>query len=282
MANTKAATETKPGGAKSAKRRESNGTAARNPRNGGSSPPKPERVRLPVLEPAAARPVPSAIRGRNRAPGGDLHLRFKFASLLRLSDNLVRKAVTVYDRLFLLEEGDQAEIYLELGRQLVRDGKPQDAIEAFRKASSVKPEQSAPLVELGLLHASRGALEAAAQAFQKAKGLGQPSYKLHMSLADVLTQQAKYEEAVEELENALRLRKDIAEIPYRLGVALSRTGRCEEAIDAFELAIEIAPQEVAYHQSLGFALESVSRRPEAVECFKRALELEHAAGIEAE
>jgi tetratricopeptide (TPR) repeat protein len=283
MTNTKAAVHEKNGNnAKGTKRREGNGATPANGRKGEASADKAMKVRLPVVGVGAGKAAPSVMRPRNRAPGGDLQMRFKFASVVRLADNLVRKAVTTYDRTFLLPDDDQADIYLDLGRRLLHDGKVSEALEAFRKASTVRPDDPAPLFELGMLQARRGALEAAMQALEKARALGQSSYKLHMTLAEVFTRQEKHDQAIEELENALRLRKDIPEIPYRLGVSLSRAGRCEEAIDAFELAIDLAPHDVSYHQSLGFALESATRRSEAVECFKRALELEHAAGMEAE
>ena len=236
---------------------------------------KVQRIYLPVLENRESTSARMAGRPRQGEVRGELRYRYRFASLLRLSDNLVRKAVSAYDRLFMLESQDEAEIYLDMGREFANDGKLPEALEALRKAAAIKPDDPTLLIEQGALHLRRSAWEAAVQVLQKAKGVGQPSYKTHLYLAEALSQQDKHEAAIEELEGALRLRKDIADIPYRLGVALSRVDRHEEAIDAFELAIELAPQSVAYYQSLGFALESASRRGEAVQCFKRALELEH-------
>ena len=44
--------------------------------------------------------------------------RFHFAALLRVSDNLVSRAVGAYDRMFGLDERDESEIHFEFGKKL--------------------------------------------------------------------------------------------------------------------------------------------------------------------
>ncbi|MDH5674060.1 MAG: tetratricopeptide repeat protein [Myxococcales bacterium] len=241
---------------------------------------KQERVRLPLIEetdrPSARPPTPV----RRRASGGEVPFRYRFASLLRLSDNLVRKAVAAYDHIFHLDNDDQGEIYLEMGLELLRDGKYPEAMQALRKAAAMRPRDATPLVELGAIHVRRKAPEAAVQVLDRAKELSDSDYRIHKLLADALCQLGKHDEAVAELEDALRLRPDVGEISYTLGLTLGRLERHDEAVDAFEIAIEAEPDNVLYYQSMGFALESAERRDEAVRCFKRALELEH-RGIDA-
>jgi tetratricopeptide (TPR) repeat protein len=196
------------------------------------------------------------------------------ASLLRLSENLVNRAVGAYDKLFALEPRDQSEIYVQMGRELAQRGNLNEALEALRKASELFPRDVEALIEIGVVHLMRQAPLAAVQALEQAKSLGTPGYRLHKTLADALFALEKYEEALPELESALRLQPGVPEHYYQLGTTLDRLGRFEEAVKAFEVAIQLGPNEVAYHQSLGFTLESMGRRSQAIKCFKRALELE--------
>jgi tetratricopeptide (TPR) repeat protein len=234
--------------------------------------PRSRKVATPSARQTSA--PPSAKRSTNGNGSGETKLRFQMASLLRLSENLVNRAVGAYDRLFALDPRDQCEIYLQMGKELAHRGNLADALEALRKALELCPQQLETHVEIGLIHLERGAPQAAVQAFEQAKQLGAPSQRLHKALADALIALERYDEALPELESALRLEPDVADHYYQLGTALDRLGRYPDAVKAFQVAIQLAPNEVPYHQSLGFTYESMGKRTEAIRCFKRALELE--------
>jgi tetratricopeptide (TPR) repeat protein len=207
--------------------------------------------------------------------GGGDDLRYHLASLVRMSDNIVAKAVQVYDRLFALDARDQAEIHLHLGADLAKDGNVRGAIAALRKAAQLRPEDGEICLQLGQLYLERRkAPEAALQEFDKASELGIESAKLHLLKAEALSSLERNTEAITELERALELDPGSAEASYLLGVALDASGDFKRAADAFRYAIGIEPNEIAYHQSLGLTLESAGKRREAIRCFKRALELE--------
>jgi tetratricopeptide (TPR) repeat protein len=225
----------------------------------------------PPVEPALS---PATTSESSIAPSGDAQWRFLVASLLRVSDNLMNRVLRIYDGLFALDRRDQADIYLQMGKELSQRGRLEDAVETLRKALELKPDEPLALLEIGSVHLRRGAPQAALEALEKARSLGQPSYRLHTLLVETLTRQDRNEEALAELECALKIRPRSAENHYRLGVVLDRLGRFEEAVGAFEKAIELAPDQVVYYQTLGFTLESMGRRRAAITCFKRALELE--------
>jgi len=234
----------------------------------------PRRPEAVVSRPPVARaPAPGADQ-RQEASSGETRLRFQLASLARISDNLVTRAVRAYDRLFALDRTDQAEVYLDMGKDLVQRGKYEQALEVLRKAARLRPDSTEALLEIGLLHLRQQAPEAAVRALEQAKERGGPSYELHRGLGEALIMLGKYPEALKEIEAGLTLKPNVADDHYRLAVALDRVGRYEDAIRAFGRAIELAPHEVLYHQSLGFTLESAGRRRDAIKCFKRALELE--------
>ncbi len=206
--------------------------------------------------------------------------RFYVASLMRVSDNLVSRAVNAYDRTFALDKREQSEIYLEIGKKLASEEKLDDALRALRRVIHARPDHAEALFEIGLLHIRRGVPRAAIEMFERAKAAGMKTVKLHLLLADVLGREDRLPEALREIDAATAMKPDVADTHYRRGVLLDRMERHDEAIESFEEAIRLSPSEVRYHQSLGFALETAGRRGAAIKCFKRALELERQRELE--
>jgi tetratricopeptide (TPR) repeat protein len=218
-------------------------------------------------------PEMPAPRAAARADG-ESRLRFQMASLLRLSENLLSRAVSAYDRLLSLDPRDQSEIYGTMASELSSRGNLPEALVALRKAQELSPDDPEIALEIGLLQLKRQAPEAALLSFEQAKRQGASGSRVHEAVADALILLERYEEAVVALRAALAGAGGGADTHYRLGMALDRLGRYSEAVDAFRSALELRPADVAFHQSLGFTLESMGRRDEALRCFKRALELE--------
>jgi tetratricopeptide (TPR) repeat protein len=208
--------------------------------------------------------------------------RFHLATLTRISDNLVTRAVQAYDRMFGLDDGEAGEIYFELGKKWVGEERFGEAIAALRKVLRTKPNHPEALFELGTLHLRQGAPLAAIAMLQRAKAAGHADHKLHMLLADALCREERFEEALTEFDCALSMKPELAETHYQRGLLLDRLERHAEALASFEEAVRLAPKNIRYHQSLGFTLETMGRRTEAVQCFKRALEVERSRELATE
>jgi Flp pilus assembly protein TadD len=211
---------------------------------------------------------------KRRAVSGSTQMRLSVATWLRMSDSIVSKAVSAYDKLFSLDPRDEAEIYTDIGSELGASGRPEEALASLERAVGLRPDDEQVWFELGMVHLRMGASEAAKTAFEKARALGAEGFDLALRLSEALTDLDRHEEAVKELQKAVNLDPHAAEAFYRLGVELDRINRHEEAVTAFRKAIELAPREHAYYQSLGFTLDTLGQRDEAVDCFKRAVDLQ--------
>jgi tetratricopeptide (TPR) repeat protein len=207
--------------------------------------------------------------------------RFQLAALVRVSDNLVSRAVDAYDRLFGLDEEGKSELHLELGKKLADEERLDEAVRVLRSVIRVVPDHPEALFELGKVQLRRGASRAAVEAFEKAAVAGVESTELRLLSADALLREEKHDEALRQTDAALELEPESAEIHFRRATVLDRMDRYPEAVEAFERAIRLEPREVRYHQSLGFTLESMGRRGDAIRCFKRALEVERARDADA-
>ena len=204
--------------------------------------------------------------------------RFRLASLLRLPDAIVARAVSAYERVFTLDRHEEADIYLKIGTDFAQSRRSEDAVVALKKALEIQPNDAAAWFQLGMAHLGQQAMGASVEAFEKSKSLGNDAFELHFHLAEALADSDRHDDAIRELELAIGQKPDHAEAFYRLGTGLDRVKRYEDAVKAFQRAIELSPRDAAYHQSLGFTLDTMGRRDEAVEHFKRALLLERRAG----
>jgi tetratricopeptide (TPR) repeat protein len=204
-------------------------------------------------------------------------VRFSLATFLRVTDNFIASLVALYDKVFALDQKDEGKLYLEMGRDLAQDGRTDEALGAFRKATRLQPEDAHGWIEIGKLHLSRHAPEAAIKALRTALELDASNAQVHAELAEALTQQEKHEEAIIELERAVAVDPESSECWYRIGLLRDKCGNFSEAVDAFGKAVELAPEKVGYRQRLGFSLESLGRREDAIQCFKLALEMETSA-----
>jgi tetratricopeptide (TPR) repeat protein len=208
--------------------------------------------------------------------------RFQIATLTRISDNIVARAVQAYDRIFGLDEREEVEIYLDVGRKLAEEERFDDAIAALRKVLRTEPSHPEALFELGGLHLKQGAPLAAIALLRQAKEAGISERKLHLMLADALCRDEKYKEALAELDIAVAMKPQVADTHYRRALLLDRLEQYAEAVEALKKAIELAPREIKYHHRLGFTLETLGRRPEAIQCFKRALDVERTRELKIE
>ena len=106
---------------------------------------------------------------------------------------------------------------MQLGISLLRQGKPDEAVEKFRDVLAINPKSAIAYNNIGVARA--------AQANQGNGG----------------TDQAKLEQAIAEYQRAIELRPDWAMAHYNLGVAVEKLGDFSGAIAHFEKAIALRP-----------------------------------------
>src|SRR5262245_22252799 len=72
---------------------------------------------------------------------------FHISALMRISDNIVTRAVNAYDRLFGLDERDEGEIHFEFGKRLADEERLDEAVGALRKVLRTRPDHVDGLFE---------------------------------------------------------------------------------------------------------------------------------------
>jgi tetratricopeptide (TPR) repeat protein/Tol biopolymer transport system component len=151
---------------------------------------------------------------------------------------------------------DDSRIQANLGAELEKAGRYQEAILCYRKAlklnplySYVHPAMASDLVKVGRLDEALTQYELGLKDF--------PTWpSLLNSYGNLLAKTGRLDDGIVQFNKAIVQKPDYAEAYNNLGIALTRKGRSEEAIAQLTKAIEIDPNYAEAHNSLGVALMS--------------------------
>ena len=152
-------------------------------------------------------------------------------------------------------------------------GKLEEAIEAYTRALSIKPDYAEASYNMGIALKEQGKLEEAIEVFNKAISIKPDYADAYNNLGNVLREQGKLEESIKAYTKALSIKPDYAEAYNNMGIALKGSCRFEDALAAFERAINITPKNPTLYNNMGNALKEQRKVVEAIEAYNRALSI---------
>ena len=162
-----------------------------------------------------------------------------------------------------------------MGASAAQIGKLDDAILAFQKAISIKPDYAEAYNNMGATLQDQGKLNEAVGAYKKAISIKPDYADASYNLGNALRDQGKLEEAIEAYKKALSIKHDYAEVYNNLGLSLYDQGKLEEAIEAYKKALSIKPDFTEAYNNLGLSLTAQGKLNEAIEAYKKALSVKH-------
>lgn len=145
----------------------------------------------------------------------------------------------------------------QIGIRLARTGKPAEALEAYRTAARLAPEEGMAWHGIGAALVKLGRPAESVEAFRTALERMPNSPVTHYNLGAVYGRLGDDAAALAEFRRAVEI--DPYEPSFRsdLGVALARTGRTEEAIAEFRRVLERHPE----HPGARRGLQALGARP---------------------
>jgi Flp pilus assembly protein TadD len=210
------------------------------------------------------------------------------------AENFLRAATTLKPTDHV-EEG-QARAWLALAH-LLEKTKPDEAFQAYRKASELTPKDPEPHLSAGLLHERQKefadaeaeykqvlaldphSTEAAiglTNIYMKSNRLGdaEPLLRklaaerpddvaIHLQLARVLNVEGKKDDAIAELQTALKLAPNDSDAQRELVDLLAGSGKNDQAEAVYRSLIATNPNDAELHRGLGQALLRQKKFPEA-------------------
>ncbi|HCK92871.1 MAG TPA: hypothetical protein DHW71_07790, partial [Gammaproteobacteria bacterium] len=150
-----------------------------------------------------------------------------------------------------------ADAYYNMGVALKERGKLQEAIEAYNKALSIKPDYADAYYNMGNTLKKRGKLKEAIEAYKKALAIKPDNADAYYNMGNTLKKRGKLKEAIEAYKRALAIKPDNADAyTYNnMGIALKERGKLKEAIEAYKRALAIKPDYAGAYINMGNALK---------------------------
>jgi tetratricopeptide (TPR) repeat protein len=131
---------------------------------------------------------------------------------------------------------DLATLYWRAGDLLTKDGRPDAAVEVFRKGLDVQPDHADIWYSIGLAQHDKGDLAAAGVAFTKALALRPNDARTMLGLAINLIDQGKLVDADAMLDRVEKVDPRETQVWFRRAEIQMQRGRYTEAIATFEKA----------------------------------------------
>jgi Flp pilus assembly protein TadD len=215
------------------------------------------------------------------------------------------RAATTLKPTAQVEEG-QARAWLALAH-LLEDKKPQDALQAYGKASELMPKDPEPHLSAGQLHERQKEFSDAEAQYKQAIALDthsndavigltniymksgrladaepllrrladeQPNdATIHLQLGRVLEAEGKKDGATAELQIALKLAPADTDVQREIADLYSGAGKNDLAEGAYRTLVAAQPNDAELHRGLGHALLLQKKFPEAQQEFLVALRL---------
>ncbi len=204
-----------------------------------------------------------------------------------------------------IEEG-QARAWLALAH-LLESTKPDDALQAYRKASELTPKDPEPHLSAGLLHERQKDFSDAEAEYKQVLTLDPKSTEaaigltniymksgrlgdaepllsrlaaersddagIHLQLGRVLVAEGKKDDAIAELQTALKLAPSDSDAQRELAELYSSAGKNDLAESAYRALVAAQPKDPEMHRGLGHALLLQKKFPEAEQEFLVAVRL---------
>ena len=150
-------------------------------------------------------------------------------------------------------------------------GKLNEAMEAYTKAISIKPDYAEAYLNMGIVLKEQRKLNEAMEAYTKAISIKPDFAEAYNSMGNTLKEQGKLKEAIKAYNKALSIKPDYAEAYYNMGVTLQDLGKLEEAIKAYNKALSIKPGYAEAYNNMGVTLQEQGKLEEATEAYTKAL-----------
>ena len=167
-----------------------------------------------------------------------------------------------------------ASFYIERGSAAVDSGRYQQALEHFREALALVPQEPIVHNNIGVAFFKMGELDSAIAAYQEALRL-QPTYaSCYVNLAAAYREAGNPAFALSAVQRALELDPLLSDGYILLASIYQDSGRLDDGIALYRKALQHNPDDALLHLNLGAQLFTRGLINEAIEEFERVLVLE--------
>lgn len=172
--------------------------------------------------------------------------------------------------------------WLNLGKELARQGRHSEAIATIKHAAEIQPSDADSHNDTGWHLIDLGYVEEAVPSLQSALQLAPTHAEAHKNLGNAQRKLGRIDLALSHYRHALELAPNSTEAQVNVGSALAESGRFVEALPYFEAALRVAPDYVPAYVNLGIAQGLQRNWPAAIAALEKAATLKPAhPGVQA-
>jgi tetratricopeptide (TPR) repeat protein len=166
---------------------------------------------------------------------------------------------------------EQSKDRNNLGKALLQQGRFMEAMEEFQAALKISPNDPVAENNIGAAYLEKGDLDNAIDYLRKAVDDGPRNADAYINFGNALLKKHDFDAAVAAYSRTLDLPFDHAESHYSIANALRQKGENGDAILNYKLAIQLRPDYVDAHNNLANALRQQGRTEEAIQEYEAAL-----------
>ena len=139
----------------------------------------------------------------------------------------------------IVPQPKQSVIYQGQANQLYQEGKLDEAIEIYKKAQDLEPDDSAIPLMLGITYEDKGLLDRANDYFERARLLSSQEIDFHNSRGMIYLQTGKLGKAILDAKKALEMAPNSALSHFLLGSIYEIDNRTAEAIFEYQIVSDL-------------------------------------------
>ena len=183
---------------------------------------------------------------------------------------MLDEAVEAYKKSISLKP-DFAEAYSNMGVAFQAQSKFDVSIKAYNKAVSLKPDYAEAYNNMGVSLKAQGRLDEAIDAYKKCVSLKPDHAEAYDNMGVAFKKQGMFDEALEAHKKCISLKPFRAEAYNNLGNTLKEQGRFDLALENYNKAISLKPNYADAYFNIGVALKDQGKFDEAIDAYKKCI-----------
>jgi protein O-GlcNAc transferase len=169
---------------------------------------------------------------------------------------------------------DNAAPWVQLGNLQGDQGQHSEAVSSYRRALKIEPDNAEASLNQGVSLLELGKLDAAEQCMHRTLEIEPGSAEAHNSLGLILRKRHQMDAALLYFQKALSIRPGFAAAHINIGSVLQDLGQDEAAAQSYQRALDINPDSAIAHSNHGSVLKSLGKLDQAEASCRRALEID--------